>query len=84
MIAEGTAKAGKDDTYEISWTPTHAGIFTTVLVVAGNEVGGSAFEFEAFNVPITCRPIANSDDIGPGIPCVRTVLAVDESTDLFL
>jgi hypothetical protein len=79
VIGQAKAKAGANDTYEISWVPPHAGNFSTVLVIGGVEVGGSEFEFEAFNVPITCRPIANSENIGPGIPCTIT-FAIDNAT----
>jgi hypothetical protein len=72
-------KPGQGDTYEITWTPTHAGVFQTILVINGAEVGGSSFEFEAFAVPITCRPVKNSDNIGPGLPCTIT-FAIDNAT----
>jgi hypothetical protein len=78
-IAMAKVKPGQGDTYEITWTPTHAGVFQTILVINGAEVGGSAFEFEAFAVPITCRPVKNSDNIGPGLPCTIT-FAIDNAT----
>jgi len=78
VIGAAKAKAGANDTYEISWVPPHAGQFATVLVIGGAEVGGSEFEFEAFNTPVTCRPIANSENIGPGIPCTIT-FAIDNA-----
>jgi hypothetical protein len=78
-IASAKVKPGQGDTYEITWTPTHAGIFSTILVINGAEVGGSGFEFEAFAVPITCRPVKNSDNIAPGLPCTIT-FAIDNAT----
>jgi len=82
-VGTAKAKAGSNDTYEISWVPPAAGQYTTVLVIGGVEVGGSEFEFEAFNVPVTCRPIANSENIGPGIPCTIT-FAIDNATPTVL
>jgi len=79
VIDKGKAKPGANDTYEVTWIPTHAGVFQTNLVINGVDVGGSAFEFEAFNAPITCRPVANSDNIGPGLPCTIT-FAIDGAT----
>jgi len=78
-IASAKVKPGTGDTYEITWTPTHAGIFSTILVINGAEVGGSGFEFEAFAVPITCRPVKNSDNIAPGLPCTIT-FAIDNAS----
>jgi len=78
-IASAKVKPGQGDTYEITWTPTHAGIFSTILVINGAEVGGSGFEFEAFAVPITCRPVKNSDNIAPGLPCTIT-FAIDNAS----
>eukprot|EP01128_Nolandella_sp_AFSM9_P005943 TRINITY_DN2974_c1_g1_i1.p1 TRINITY_DN2974_c1_g1~~TRINITY_DN2974_c1_g1_i1.p1 ORF type:complete len:2256 (+),score=483.29 TRINITY_DN2974_c1_g1_i1:35-6769(+) len=61
-----------NDAYNITWVPTQAGKFSTQLVIGGKPVDGSQFEFESHAVPITCKPVKNSDEIGPGIPCFIT------------
>lgn len=50
-------------------------MFQTKLEINGDTVEGSGFEFEAHAMPITCKPVKNSDEIGPGVPCVLLFLS---------
>jgi len=79
VVANAQCTPSPNDTYEITWVPTGAGKYTTQLVVNGAAVGGSEFEFEAFNMPITCKPVSNSDPLAPGIPCTIT-FAIENAT----